>query len=194
MTYRETQIDEAFPVPGVDNESQGFRDNFSAIKDTLVQAKSDIEDLQASRLDISSPSTDLSGNTIANANLSANTFAFNEGGGISASQNISYTAGTFHYLGLSGGTSESPVELILSDIPSPVVPVVAVFRVALRGDGTERFFSFNTSSIGAFYVDSSWPETLSITSASNPKIFEFWTYDGGETVFGKYLGQFVLLD
>jgi hypothetical protein len=191
MTYRETQIDEAFPVPGIDNESQGFRDNFSAIKDTLVQAKADIEDLQESRLDISSPSTDLSRNTIVNANLSANTFEFSEGSGISSSQNISYTAGSFHYLGLNGGTAGSPVELILSDIPSTNV---AVFRVALRGDGTERFFSFNTASIGDFYVDGSWPSTLSVTSASNPKIFEFWTYDGGENVFGKYLGQFVLLD
>jgi hypothetical protein len=194
MTYRETQIDEAFPVPGVDNESQGFRDNFSAIKDTLVQAKSDIQDLQESRLDISSPSTDLSRNTIENANLTANTYAFNIGGGISASQNISYNAGSFHYLGLSGGTSISPVELVLSNIPSPTTPVVAVFRVVVRGDGTARFFTFNTETVGAFYVDDSWPATLSVTSATGGKMFEFWTYDGGNTVFGKYLGEFALLD
>jgi hypothetical protein len=194
MTYRETQIDEAFPVPGVDNESQGFRDNFSAIKDTLIQAKIDIEGLQESRLDISSPETDLGGNTIKNANLAANTYAFDEGAGISASQIISYTAGSFHYLGLIGGTSGSPAQLVLSDIPSPTTPVVTVFRVAVRGDGTERFFAFNTETTGAFYVDNSWPATLSVTSATGAKMFEFWTYDGGNTVFAKYLGQFALLD
>ena len=74
MPYRETQINEAFPVAGVDNESQGFRDNFSAIKDTLVQTKSDIQDLQESRLDISSPDTNMSGNTITDVNLKGSSF------------------------------------------------------------------------------------------------------------------------
>lgn len=39
-------IDTAFPVPGVDNDTQGFRNNFSNIRDGLLAAKNEIEDLQ----------------------------------------------------------------------------------------------------------------------------------------------------
>jgi hypothetical protein len=35
-TMRNLDIDQDFPVAGQDNESQGFRDNFSAIKDSLT--------------------------------------------------------------------------------------------------------------------------------------------------------------
>jgi hypothetical protein len=190
MAYRETQIDENFPVAGVDNESQGFRDNFSAIKDTLVQAKADVLALQESRLDISSPSTDLSGNTIENVNLKSETYEFNDGSGISSSQNVSYASGSFHLLALSGGTELAPVELVLSDIPTSGV---ARFQIAVHSDGTENFFSFNTENTGRFFVDGSWP-TLSVTAAADDfKLFELWTYDGGNNVFARYLGTFSAL-
>ena len=39
-------IDGAFPVAGQDNSSQGFRDNFTAIKNNFTDAKAEIEDLQ----------------------------------------------------------------------------------------------------------------------------------------------------
>jgi hypothetical protein len=36
-----SQIDETYPKAGQDNNSQGFRDNFTYIKDSLVVAASD---------------------------------------------------------------------------------------------------------------------------------------------------------
>jgi len=42
-----TNIDVTFPVPGKDNDTQGFRDNFSQIKIGLDTAKSEISDIQA---------------------------------------------------------------------------------------------------------------------------------------------------
>ena len=41
-----TSIDATFPVAGQDNDSQGFRDNFSTIKSNFTAAKSEIEALQ----------------------------------------------------------------------------------------------------------------------------------------------------
>ena len=38
-------IDENFPVAGQDNDSQGFRDNFSVIKNSLATAKAEISEL-----------------------------------------------------------------------------------------------------------------------------------------------------
>jgi hypothetical protein len=43
----ETNIDSTYPVAGKDNDSQGFRDNFSAIKTNFTYTKSEIEDLQS---------------------------------------------------------------------------------------------------------------------------------------------------
>ena len=40
-------IDETFPIPGQDNNSQGFRDNFSAISGQLGIAAQEISALQA---------------------------------------------------------------------------------------------------------------------------------------------------
>ena len=42
-------VDETYPVAGQDNSSQGFRDNFSAIKTNFTNAKTEIEDLQTNK-------------------------------------------------------------------------------------------------------------------------------------------------
>ena len=39
-------VDGTFPVAGKDNSSQGFRDNFTAIKNNFTNAKTEIETLQ----------------------------------------------------------------------------------------------------------------------------------------------------
>ena len=41
-----SNIDGLYPVAGQDNDSQGFRDNFTNIKDNFTRAKDEIEDLQ----------------------------------------------------------------------------------------------------------------------------------------------------
>ena len=40
-------IDSAYPVAGQDNDSQGFRDNFTNIKNNFTEAETEIDDLQA---------------------------------------------------------------------------------------------------------------------------------------------------
>lgn len=66
-------IDELYPVAGQDNDSQGFRDNFNAIKEGLLTAKSEITQLQtnailsASLADVPAPvDNDLLGSSINN--------------------------------------------------------------------------------------------------------------------------------
>lgn len=55
-------IDGTYPVAGVDNDSQGFRTNFTNIKNNFAYAKSEISDLQAKALLKSA----LSGTTLDN--------------------------------------------------------------------------------------------------------------------------------
>ena len=47
-----TNIDVTFPVPGVDNDTQGFRDNFSAIKNALDTAYTEISALNVIRTNL----------------------------------------------------------------------------------------------------------------------------------------------
>ena len=42
-----SNIDGTYPVAGQDNDSQGFRTNFTNIKNNFTYAKSEIEDIQA---------------------------------------------------------------------------------------------------------------------------------------------------
>jgi len=63
-------IDTAYPVAGQDNDSQGFRDNFTNIKTSFTYAKAEIEDLQSkailkSALSGSSLSNDFAGAEVA---------------------------------------------------------------------------------------------------------------------------------
>ena len=40
-------IDGTFPIAGIDNDSQGFRTNFTNTATNFTEAKSEIEDLQS---------------------------------------------------------------------------------------------------------------------------------------------------
>lgn len=105
-------IDGTFPVAGQDNSSQGFRDNFTNIKNNFTFLKSEIEDLQAkavlkSALLNDTLNNDLSalGTTLNNAQLTSYAITFTDNGSISGAQSIDYDSGNFQKLTLSGSTS-----------------------------------------------------------------------------------------
>ena len=51
-TIDPSNIDNTYPVPGRTNATDGFRDNFSAIKQNFARAKSDIDSLNSDILDL----------------------------------------------------------------------------------------------------------------------------------------------
>ena len=63
-----TNIDATYPVAGQDNDSQGFRDNFSQIKTQLSTAGTEITALQANRA-TTDATTDFNGHDVKRANL-----------------------------------------------------------------------------------------------------------------------------
>ena len=69
-----TIIDTTYPIAGQDNDSQGFRDNFSNTNSNFISAKSEIEDIQnkgifKSALDGSNINNDMNGTVMSSANL-----------------------------------------------------------------------------------------------------------------------------
>ena len=63
-------INDTFPVAGVDNDTQGFRDNFNIIKTGLATAASEITTLQDNTAK-TNVTTSFNNNTIENVNLLA---------------------------------------------------------------------------------------------------------------------------
>ena len=64
-------IDTAYPVAGQDNDSQGFRDNFTNIKTSFTYAKAEIEDLQSKAILKSALSGSSLSNDFAGAEVTA---------------------------------------------------------------------------------------------------------------------------
>ena len=99
-------IDTAYPVAGQDNDSQGFRDNFTNIKTNFEFAEQEIDDLQAKgifkqALTGTTLTNDMAGNPILNVKLDgARTTRINLGNAsaqtVAGTININYTAGGFH--------------------------------------------------------------------------------------------------
>ena len=103
-------IDGTYPVAGQDNNSQGFRDNFTNTKTNFQYAADEITDLQTNAILKSA----LSGTTLDNDMLGSlvyNGVVADFGltrvalGTVSGSQTIDYSAGHFHTLTTGGSVS-----------------------------------------------------------------------------------------
>ena len=180
-----TSINESYPVAGVDNDSQGFRDNFATIKSNFTSAKSEIESLQDNTAKTNANNNFL-GNQITGADLVANTEKLYPGGTVNSSQNVSFNNG--HVQTFSIGAD---LTLTLADWPG--AQKVGKMRVMLLNDGSSRTVTWAVEAGGSIVVDTNWPtsnNTTAIGSQTNYTIIDFMTIDGGTTVFAEYKGSF----
>jgi hypothetical protein len=200
-------IDQDFPIAGQDNESQGFRDNFSFIRQALEVTKNELTDLQDKVVLKSKLTGDLAldnnmvGSTIVNANLRAYTESvygvvepINENPSIEGIS-IDYEFGHYHNFVVGGDLNFRLVSWPLAQDPAD--RVVAKLRVELKAkDAGPYTVDFTTEvtpsgSIGIIKFGPTWPTSLVIDSSSDPIILEFWSRDGGNTVYANYLGKFI---
>lgn len=181
-------IDATYPVAGVDNDTQGFRDNFQITKDNFSAAKNEIEDLQdnVARTDTNN---NFAGAFLIDAQLDQVTEKFLSIGTVGSGQNLSFLNGSYQSLTIS-----DDITLTLADWPSS--ERVARMIVEIIHDGSNRSVTFVGESNAVFKKVSSEWDTSTATSVeksintSDPFIFEFWTYDGGTTVYTSYKGNF----
>jgi hypothetical protein len=83
-----SNIDETYPVPGQDNNSQGFRDNFNNIKIGIAQAKVEIEALETNTAKLNS-NNDFNGFLLTNSKTNQFWGSYVNKGSNSASVTIS---------------------------------------------------------------------------------------------------------
>lgn len=191
-------IDAEYPVAGVDNDTQGFRDNFSIIKTGLATASSEITQLQDSTAKLDE-ANDFNGTQIADAELSLMTEKYYNAGTKIAGDNISFLNGHYQTVSLNLNDNATPGSAIFTLADWPERDGYAKITVEFKGTAPDEdesvlhVLTFAVEGGGTLKYSSNWPGTFnvdSVTNRDNPIIVEFWTMNQGNTVYANYLGVF----
>ena len=183
-------IDGTYPVAGQDNDSQGFRDNFTNIRNNLVYVKAEVEDLQnkavlKSALTNTVLDNDFSGNTISSPSLSAWRENYNNIGSASGSVTVNFTNGNFQKITMSGSTT------LAFSFPTNTSNQYA--SIKLWVNNTNAGYTLTLPTICTLGD----PDSIAGLAGTNPPVitfsaaeianntdylFEFFTVDGGTTI------------
>jgi hypothetical protein len=134
-------IDATFPLAGRDNDSQGFRDNFNYIKNSLMEAKSEITDIQDNGVRIDQ-SNDFGGNestdgqNIVGANFLKCSEEYYNGDTTMSNVYVDYRNGSYQGFQLIG----SNIMLTLDKFP--VDGKAGKMRLHISSNGIQRSFYF----------------------------------------------------
>jgi len=179
-------LDENFPVAGVDNDSQGFRDNFNVIKGGLDNAKTEITDLQdnVARLD---QDNDFDSNELTNGQLITISNKINTAlstGTTEVTHRLDWDLGSVHIV-----KATNDVTLNLARFTNNTE---CRMRLYLTADNTDRQITIGSQG-GSVATDgnAAWSgRVLTVNNASNPVVLDAVSYNGGNSVMVSYVGQF----
>jgi hypothetical protein len=182
-------IDGTYPVAGQDNNSQGFRDNFTNIKTNFQYAGNEITDLQTnailkSALTGTTLDNDMLGSLVYNgviADFGATRLAL---GTVSGSVTIDYSLGHFQTLTTSGS-----VQLAFTNFP--VAGIAGVVSVQVTVGSAAHTLTFPSAvSVNNAGIQGINTSTNVITFATTGTYtFQFVTSDGGTTVTVNEVNQ-----
>jgi hypothetical protein len=172
-------INTVFPVAGVNNNSQIFRDNFSNIQNALGNMDLNISGLTAESTLVNQSNEFSYVGSINHANLLAPATGVYDltGSPSSGVINLSYSNGSYQKISLSDG----PTVVNVVDWPASGTAGILFLRATPINPGncTIAFdSSFNVVGNAAF------PDTL-----STPGFYQIWSDDGGTNVFVDTLGH-----
>jgi hypothetical protein len=178
-----TTIDENFPIAGQNNDSQGFRDNFNQIKSNLGTAKAEITALEDNTAKINLDNN-FNGNEIQDAILiNVREKAISQA--TATSIPLHWTFGQYQKV-----TCLDDLTLTLTSWPESGSIGKMRIEVLSGSNDTYNITWATTQGNNIKYTGPSFL-TFTVSSPDNPKIFDFWTIDGGSTVFAQYIGEFV---
>jgi hypothetical protein len=179
-------IDGAYPVAGQDNDSQGFRDNFTNIKTNFGYAALEIDDLQSkavlkSALTGTVLNNDMGGSILSNAQLQDMSGTLVALGSVSGSQIINYPAGPYQTLTTAGSVSLSFTNFPAAGIAGSITVRVTVTNTAYTltlpaavGSGIAAASVLGIEGIASNVI------TFAETGTYE---FQFHTTDGGSTIY-----------
>lgn len=175
-------IDGTYPVAGQDNNSQGFRDNFTNTKNNLVFAKTEIEDLQSkavlkSALTGTTLDNDFSGAALSNATIKGfRSTKYDIGSTVSGSQSIDFANGSFQTFTTDG----SVVISAITNWPN-TASTATVLDLGITISNASHTITFPSPvTMGAVAGVSS--KTITFTSPGT-YFFELISIDGGSSFY-----------
>jgi hypothetical protein len=175
-------ISPTFPVAGQDNSSQGFRDNFSAIKQNFSQAKIEIEAMQTNKanLDASSNFTD---NEVSRAKFKDTSETVYAHGSVSSgSVTLNHENGHYQTLTITADTTFAFLNFPTGALGRIILDII----VAPTSTGVLTFPSAVIKADNVFGSDGTSDQ---ITTGIGRTLFEFMSPDGGTTVLMHQLGK-----
>lgn len=178
-------INGTYPVAGQDNDSQGFRDNFTNIKNNLTFTKNELEDLQNKSLLISAltggttPVNNLNGTLITGPQIKNATEAKSQLIALSGGLNLDYSAGLLHYTTIDATSGN--VNLTFLNWPVASLGYAKVRLYVTVVNSTYKLTLPTAVSIGTADIEGSTGQVITFPSPGN-YMFEFSSIDGGTTI------------
>lgn len=184
-----TSINPDYPIAGQDNDTQGFRTNFSAIKTALETAKTELEILETAG------STDLI-RTPAAVPGTPSVIDFSLG---QFQRFIMGADATFTFAGwpvVASRAAKVTVEFSVSvnpdNAPSLANPHYVRFTNVITTDSSTTSYPvlFNEGFTDTSEDQSTLLNGIKLTNVSDRILVEFITPDAGITIYSRYLGKF----
>jgi hypothetical protein len=184
-------INGSYPVAGVDNDSQGFRDNFTNIKNNFAYAQSEIDDLQSkaivkSALSGTTLNNNMGGTLLSSAQIQDFRETEYDNGIISTNVTIDHSRGHVHKVQTNG-----TVTLAFSNFPA----AGTVGRIRLRlyvASSSHSLILPSAVSQGTAYLEEYNQNTRTITftqCGSGVYWYDFWSDDAGATITVKQISR-----
>ena len=176
-----TNIDTAYPVAGQDNDSQGFRDNFTNIKTALDTAKTEISDLESkailkSALSGESLNNDGAGSVLEDFELKDISETRIAKGTTSGTVTFDYEAGPYQTLTTSGAVTFAFTNF-------PAAGKVGTIRVEINVASVAHTITLPSAvDIGQDQLIGSNGSRVITPDRTGVHVFEFVTDDAGSSV------------
>jgi hypothetical protein len=173
-------IDGAYPVAGQDNDSQGFRDNFTNTRTNFTYAADEISDLQAkavlkAALVGTTLNNDMGGSLLSNAQVQDISETRVALGTVSGNQTINYAAGPYYTVTTSGS-----ITLAFSNFSA--AGTTSRVRLQITVASTAHTLTLPAAvSVGTSNIQGIASNVITFNKTGTYE-FEFETSDGGTTI------------
>jgi hypothetical protein len=175
-------IDGTYPVAGQDNDSQGFRDNFTNIRNNFSYAATEIADLQSKSITTSALTggtltNNMSYNQLQNAQLYSPSYTLLNLGTVTGATALDYSQGAVQKATTSGS-------ITLSFTNWPTTGQYGSLKLWVYISSTAHTITVPTTLLGLNDVAGIVQTSGVITfDAIGHYVFEFFTIDAGTTIF-----------
>jgi len=173
-------IDTTYPVAGQDNNTQGFRDNFTFIKNNFTAAASEITTLQStSAVKGAGTVNDFAGGLIYDAKLQDLSAVATDLGSVTGTVSINYAAGHYQQMSTSGS-----ITINFSSVNLPGIGRYGFIRLEITVSNASHTVTLPSSvTVNRTGIQGLNTSTNTITfAAAGVYTFDFATVNTGSTV------------